>query len=135
MRMLLIVLAALALAGDVAALPKVEPPAVPATAEAGFAPHYSKGLMLRVSRRRKLEAAACMVSRPRGPIGGWVYVHGERTGATLKCLVTDVSHPRDLKRHLRTRRIVELSWEVTRAICGTTRGSPTQCPVRVWEAT
>jgi hypothetical protein len=136
MKMLLIVLVAAVLGGDVATLPpRVEPPAVPATAESGFAPHYSPRLMAKVARRRKLDPAPCMVSRPRGPIGGWVYVYGERTGQTLKCLITDVSHPRDLKRHLRTRRIVELSWETTAQICGTTKGRPVDCPVRVWEAT
>jgi hypothetical protein len=113
-------------------VPSAEPPVVPTTAEAGYAPHYAKGLMARVAKRRKLDPAPCMVSRPHGPIGAWVWVHGDRTGITLKCLVVDVSHPRDLKRHHRTGRIVELSWEVSRALCGTTKGSTTACPVKVW---
>jgi hypothetical protein len=129
---MLVLLTIFALLGEPA--PRAEPPVVPATAEAGYAPHYAKGLMGRVARRRKLDLARCMVSRPVGPIGAWVWVHGERTGVTLKCLVVDVSHPRDLKRHQRTRRIVELSWEVTRALCGTTKDSPKACRVRVWPA-
>jgi hypothetical protein len=127
---MVVLLTMLALLGQAA--PSAEPPVVPPTAEAGYAPHYAKGLMARVAKRRKLGPAACMVSRPYGPIGAWVWVHADRTGKTLKCLVVDVSHPRDLKRHKRTGRIVELSWEVTQALCGTTKGSPKACPVKVW---
>lgn len=129
---MLVLLTMLALLGEPA--PGAEPPAVPKTAEAGYAPHYARGLMDRVAKRRKLDRAPCMVSRPFGPLGAWVWVHGVRTEVTLKCLVVDVSHPRDRKRHQRTRRIVELSWEAARALCGTTRASPKACPVRVWPA-
>jgi hypothetical protein len=129
---MVVLLTMLALLGEAA--PSAEPPVVPATAQAGYAPHYTKRLMTRVAERRKLAPAACMVSRPYGPIGAWVWVHGDRTGNTLKCRVVDVSHPRDLKRHKRTGRIVELSWEVIQALCGTTKGSPKSCPVRVWAA-
>jgi hypothetical protein len=129
---MLVLLTILALLGEPA--PSAEPPAVPARAEAAYAPHYAKGLIGRVARRRRLDHAPCMVSRPFGPIGAWVWVHGDRTGATLKCLVVDVSHPSDRKRQQRTRRLVELSWEVARALCGTTKTSPKGCPVRVWAA-
>jgi hypothetical protein len=99
--------------------------------EHGYAPHYAPGLMARVARNRDLAPIVCQVSRPRGPIGGWVWVFGERTGALLHCQVVDVSHPRDLARHIRTRRVVEISHENAAQLCGTTKGSVKECPVLV----
>lgn len=72
-----------------------------------------------------------MVSRPRGPIGGWVWVYGEKTGALLRCKIVDVSHPRDLARHERMRRVVEISHENARALCGSTKERVIDCPVIV----
>lgn len=97
----------------------------------GWAPHYAKGVMERVARNRDMQPVACMVSRPRGPLGGWVWVYGERTGVLLHCQIVDVSHPRDLKRHERTGRVVEISYEVTMALCGSTRERVIDCPVTV----
>lgn len=99
--------------------------------ETGYAPRYAPGLMERVARNRDMQPSACMVSRPDGPIGGWVWVWGDRTGVLLRCQVVDVSHPRDKARHIRTRRIVEISHENAQALCGTTRGSVKECPVTV----
>lgn len=87
--------------------------------------------MAKVAANRDLRPVACMVSRPRGPIGGWVWVYGKRTGALLRCKIVDVSHPRDLARHERMRRVAELSYEVTAAICGSTRERVIDCPVLV----
>jgi hypothetical protein len=101
--------------------------------EAGYAPHYAPGLMAQVARTRDMAPAVCMVSRPRGPIGGWVWVYGERTGALLRCKVVDVSAPKDRARHERTGRVVEISHENARALCGTTRGNVEECPVIVIE--
>jgi hypothetical protein len=99
--------------------------------ERGFAPHYSPGLMARVAARRDIAPVACMVSRPRGPIGGWVWVYGKRTGALLHCKIVDVSHPRDLARHIKLERQVEIAFENTVALCGSTKGSVKECPVLV----
>lgn len=97
----------------------------------GFAPHYAKGLMAEVSRNRDLPIAGCMVSSPTETIGTWLYVYGVRTGAVRHCRVTDVSQDRHRSGHIRRRMWVELSFEVTRDLCGTTTGRSVDCPVIV----
>jgi hypothetical protein len=72
-----------------------------------------------------------MVSRPRGPIGGWVYVYGVNTGKLRRCQIVDVSQPWDLDRHERLGRVVELSYEVTQSLCGSTTEPVMKCPVIV----
>jgi len=97
----------------------------------GYAPHYDPGLMGAVADRRDMAQSSCMVSSPVYPLGTRLYVYGARTGALLRCQVVDVSHPRDKARHLRTKRLVELSYESARALCGTVRGNSIECPVLV----
>ena len=89
--------------------------------------------MEKVARTRDIQPVACMVSRPHGPIGGWVWVFGHRTGVLLHCKIVDVSHPRDLARHTRTRRVVEISHENAKQLCGSTKGSVRECPVSIIE--
>jgi hypothetical protein len=101
------------------------------TVETGYAPHYAEGLMEQVAHNRDMPVEACMVSSPVHPLDTWLYVYGERTGALLHCKTVDVSHPRDKARHIRTRRVVELSYESARVLCDTTRGRPDECPVIV----
>ncbi len=101
--------------------------------EHGYAPRYAPGLMEKVARTRDIQPVACMVSRPHGPIGGWAWIYGERTGALLHCKIVDVSHPRDRARHIRTRRVVEIAWENAMVLCGSTRGRVIDCPVIVVE--
>lgn len=72
-----------------------------------------------------------MISSPVWPLGTQLWVYGEKTEALLQCTVVDVSHPRDQARHIRTRRVVELSYEVTKALCGSTRERVIDCPVIV----
>jgi hypothetical protein len=97
----------------------------------GYAPHYAKGLMAKVAARRDMRPVACMVSSPIHPIGGWQYVYGVRTGALRFCKIVDVSHPRDVERHIRTMRIAEIAFEDTRALCGSTRERVVDCPIIV----
>lgn len=101
------------------------------TQQHGVAPHYAKGVMEKVAARRGLAAEACMVSSPIHPVGAHVWVWGERTQVLLRCLVADVSHPRDRARHLRTGRVIELGYASTAAICGNTTGPARACPVWV----
>jgi hypothetical protein len=101
--------------------------------DSGYAPHYAANVMERVARNRDIASAACMVSRPRGPIGGWVWIYGERTGTLLRCKIVDVSHPADVMRHERTKRVAELSYEVAGVVCGNTRGRADECPVTIIE--
>jgi hypothetical protein len=99
----------------------------------GVAPYYSPGVMERVSRHRDLPLVDCMVSSPRYPIGTWVYVYGANTDILLWCRVTDVSHPRDRARHLKTHREVELGYTEAVRLCGrkAMRDRPERCPVVV----
>lgn len=73
------------------------------------------------------------MSRPHNEIGTWVWVYGRVTGNIRRCLVTDVSQTRDAPRHIRQGRIVELSYEVTLDLCGSTKKSAAECPVMVWK--
>ena len=97
----------------------------------GYAPHYAKGVMEKVAARRGLQPESCMVSSPIHPVGAHVWVWGEKTKVLLRCLVADVSHPRDRARHLRTGRVIELGYASTAAICGNTTGPARECPVWV----
>jgi hypothetical protein len=97
----------------------------------GYAPHYGKGLMARVAARRGLPAVGCMVSSPRFPIGTYLYVYGVNTGALRYCKVVDVSAPKDSARHLRTRREIEIAYENTIDLCGSTKTRVTDCPILV----
>jgi hypothetical protein len=99
--------------------------------ECGWAPHYAKGVMDRVSRNRDMPPVACMVSSPVWPIGTRLWVYGEKTGTLLHCRVTDVSQPRHRKGHIARRIWVELDWAVTEALCGSTRERVIDCPVVV----
>lgn len=58
-------------------------------------------------------------------------MYGEKTGVLLHCKIVDISHPRDVKRHEQTKRVTELSFEVTQRVCGTTKGSVRECPVTI----
>jgi hypothetical protein len=99
----------------------------------GFAPRYSPGVMERVARNRGMDVAGCMVSSPFYDIGTRVIVYGPNTDRALSCTVVDVSHPRDRARHIRTKRITELSYPAALALCGRKHINhrPEQCPVVV----
>ena len=99
----------------------------------GYAPRYSPGLMERVARNRHMEAVSCMVSSPYYPIGTWVYVWSHNKAILRHCRVTDVSAPQDAPRHKRTKRIIELSYEMAIEMCGREHlnDRPEQCPVTV----
>jgi hypothetical protein len=103
--------------------------------EVGFAPHYAPAGMRAVAERRNLRPAACMVASPHYAIGDWVWLYGLQTRRLLRCQVVDVSAPKDRARHHRTRRVVELSYENTRAVCGALRERADHCPVVVVGAT
>jgi hypothetical protein len=75
-----------------------------------------------------------MVSRPRGPIGGWVWVYGVNTKQLRKCKIVDVSQPWDLARHERMGRVVEIAGELERTFCGHHGEPVVKCPVVVYDA-
>ena len=99
----------------------------------GYAPRYAPGVMERVSRVRDLPPVECMVSSPYYTVGTMVWVWGKNTHALERCRVTDVSHPRDRERHIRTKRIIEVGYQEALRICGAEhmRDRPEQCPVTV----
>ncbi len=101
------------------------------TVTEGYAPRYSPGLMTRVAHNRNLTPVACMVSSPTVGIAEWVYVVSKNNGAVRYCKVVDTSEAIDRARHIRTKRIVELSFSTARALCGHTTERPEACPVIV----
>ena len=101
--------------------------------ETRFAVRYAPGVMERVSRNRKLPIVDCMLAHPTLPLGQWVWIEGQTTGAGRRCRVTDVSHPRDKARHIRTKRI-ELDYTSSAALCGAKwKGKATECPVWLYK--
>ena len=87
--------------------------------------------MPRVARNRDMPPVACMVSSPVYPLGTRLWVYGHKMGALLHCTVVDVSADKDRERHIRTRRVVELDWAVTKQLCGSTKGRVVDCPVTI----
>ena len=68
------------------------------------------------------------------PIGTWVYVYGVRSGVLKRCQVVDTSAPKDRARHIRTRRVVEVSYENALALCTHLDEPVVECPVIVLDA-
>lgn len=99
----------------------------------GYAPRYSPGVMERVADIRQMAHAECMVSSAYYPIGTEVYVWGKRTYTLRKCIVTDVSAPKDKARHRKTKRIIELGYTEALDICGKKyiNSASKECPVIV----
>lgn len=99
----------------------------------GYAPRYDKGVMERVAHNRAMGSVPCMVSSAYYPLGTWLYVWGKNTRRLRSCRVTDESGPNDRRRHQRTGRIVELSYEMAIELCGRQHLNhrPEQCPVDV----
>jgi len=99
----------------------------------GFAPRYAPGVMEAVARNRDMPRVGCMISSPTLPLGSWVYVWGVRGGVLRHCRITDVSAPKDRRRHIRTGRIAELGYPEARDICGIEyiNGSSAECPILV----
>jgi hypothetical protein len=87
--------------------------------------------MERVARNRDMPQEQCMVSSPIHPLGTWLWVYGKNTGNLELCFVTDISHPRDRERHIRTRRVIELGYNEALRMCGRKhmKDPPTSCPV------
>ena len=99
----------------------------------GYAPRYAPGLMQKVAVRRHMEVTPCMVSSPYYPLGTWVWVWGRKTYTLSHCKVVDVSSSKDRDRHIRTKRVVELSYENAITICGikNINNRPEECPITV----
>jgi hypothetical protein len=97
----------------------------------GWAPRYSPGVMERVSRNRDLPIVSCMVSSPTLAVGSWVYIWGRNTHTLRYCRITDVSGPKDKARHIRTKRVAELSYDAALSLCGKAamKKRPESCPI------
>jgi hypothetical protein len=95
-----------------------------------IAAHYAPGVFLRVEIARGLPHATCNFASPTLAIGAWRWIEGVRTGVRLRCRVSDTSQPQHRGRHLALH-LIELDYESTRAICGSTRLANRDCPVRV----
>lgn len=97
----------------------------------GIAARYSPGVMERVARNRKMPIVDCMIASPLYTLGTWVEVRSLKTGHRQLCRITDVSAPQDRARHVAKRQWVELGFKNVIPFCGTTRGSPRECPIAV----
>jgi hypothetical protein len=109
----------------------------------GYAPRYAPGVMERVSLRRGMPIAACMVSSPRYGLGTELTIIGVNTEAVETCRVTDVSADTDTtgrgssesdrQRHIRMGREAELGYEEARRLCGEAalQERPEACPIIV----
>jgi hypothetical protein len=98
----------------------------------GTAARYSPGLMERVAARRGMATNGCLISSAYYPIGTELWVFGRNTRALRLCTVVDVSHPRDMARHRRTKRLIEIAHEDAMSICGSVKSRPIDCPVIVF---
>lgn len=101
----------------------------------GFAPRYDPGVMEGVNHNRDLPVVDCMISSAYYDVGDWVYVYSVNLDHYERCRVTDVSHPKDVTRHRRLKRIVELGYNEARRLCGVRymEEPPTKCPVIVFK--
>lgn len=99
----------------------------------GYAPRYAKNVMEQVARNRDMPRVGCMISSPTLPLGSWVYVWGVRSQVLRHCRITDVSAPKDKERHMRTKRIAELSFDAALGICGIEYidSQSKECPILV----
>lgn len=93
--------------------------------------------MRAVARNRGIAPQPCMVAYTHATDADmgvtWLEVEGVRTGARLRCLVTDLPRPgRDKRNLIRRGVLVELDAESGRVVCGATwSGKASECPVRV----
>lgn len=84
----------------------------------GYAAHYPKNLMERVSKNRGLPVVSCMVAVTSDHrIGAWVTVTRVKTGHTERCRITDVCRPRDCPALARRGIVAELSWPAASRLC------------------
>jgi hypothetical protein len=98
----------------------------------GYAPRYAPGLMQRVAARRGIEPAGRIaVSSAYYPLGTELWVWGVNTHVLRRAVIVDVSAQRDMARHRRTKRLIEIAHEDALALCGN-MGRPTECPVIVF---
>ncbi len=99
----------------------------------GFAPRYSPHLMQRVAERRGIELnGRIAVSSAYYPLGTELWIWGVNTHTLKLAVVVDISHPRDMARHRRTKRLIEIAHEDAMSICGSVKSKPTDCPVIVF---
>lgn len=118
------------------ALTLITPPQAPLTYE-GYAPHYSRGLMQRVAKKRGLVAEHGIAS-PIFPLRSMVEVCSTKTGENrcITAMVVDVSAPADRKRHIQRRQWAELSFEDKAYLCGprATKMANRYCTITVTQA-
>lgn len=94
--------------------------------------HYSPGVMERVVRVRNrqgynLPLSPCYIASPTIPIGARVQVKGLNTGKTYICVVADTSRPEHRRGHIK-RKLIEVGWKNTLAICGSYALPNRGCP-------
>lgn len=79
-----------------------------------------------------MEIVDCMVSSPYYNIGDWLLITSPHN--IQICRKTDTSHPRDSKRHIQTKRIIELDFNSAKKFCNINKvgqEKPEKCPITV----
>lgn len=93
--------------------------------------HYAPGVMERVARRRGMELVDCMMTSPWHPLNTWIRIESKVNGEVAMCRTTDLSAPRDKRRHQK-QRLIEVDWKTARRLCAIRRVNqkpPRSCPV------
>lgn len=101
----------------------------------GYAAHYGVGRMERAAQLHGLSATKCMVASSWYPLGTWLDVKSHVTERTLRCRVSDVTHPRDVREVRRRNIVIEFGAANIKAMCNldfVAQEPPRKCPVTVW---
>jgi hypothetical protein len=107
----------------------------PETAYSGFAAHYRSGIMERVAVNRGMEQQECMIASTYEPLGSWLRVESQVTGAVKDCQVFDYPHPRDRDRIIAKGIVIEFGYNNIKEMCSLdyyAQEPPRACPVTVW---
>ncbi len=96
----------------------------------GYAARHNS--LERVARTRGMPAVGYLFASPLYPIGARVCVAARRVRQALCGTIVDVPQPQHKAWQLRTGRIIEVQPRVALLLCGTARGRPDECPIRLW---
>jgi hypothetical protein len=99
----------------------------------GYAAHYGVGKMERAADIHGVPRAACMVASSYFPLRTKLDVYFRGSSRAVRCVVADISHPRDIAR-IRSRGIVIEIGAANLGLCGLRRVGqepPRKCPVVV----
>jgi hypothetical protein len=109
----------------------------PASADQmGYAARYRPGLMERAAQIHgvSIPPGRELCSSPTERLGTLLTVTSRISGSVWRCVVVDIAHARDRASILRRGIVIELPPIGAMHLCGSVRGRPSDCPVRVEHA-